>query len=113
MSAWHLKFTVRTEGAGRWDYDRFGNEVWVPGPLEDVPVFSWAVVKTQEIGEDSVLRTIDDLEILAPPDTFSPEQSVTLPDGTVWQIQGNPEDINHNPYWAPGLVTYHARKTEG
>lgn len=113
MSVWPLKFTVQTQGEGHWEKDRFNNDKWVPGELEDVPVFSWAVVKTQEIGGDSVLRTIDDLEIMAPPGTFTPEGSVSLPDGTVWQIQGNPEDVNNNPYWSPGLVTYHARKTEG
>lgn len=111
---WPLKFTITGQGPGHWEKDRFNNDVWVPGEPIQVAVFSWEVTKSEELdSETSVLRTVDDLVIIAPADSFTPQTAVKLPNGDTWEIQGNPEDVNNNPYYSPGLVTYHARKVEG
>lgn len=110
---WPLKFTVSKPGEITYETDRFGNETPVQGPDIPVQVFSVEIVQTEELGGDSILRTIEDCRIIAPPDTFTPEDTIDVGDGTRWAIQGHPEDNRMNPYFDAGLVTYHARRTEG
>ena len=95
--------------------DRFGNERPGKGEWENVAVASWWVDKTEEKGEDSVLRTIDALHVLVPSASATvPASKVRLPDGTIWDVTGNPEDFNHGFHgWDTGLVVVHAVKVEG
>lgn len=113
MSVWPLRKQVMKPGEGHYEYDRFNNEVWVPGVPEPVNVLGWEVVRSTEGDPDSILRTVDELQIIAPPNTFNPEDSITLPDGGEWQIEGNPMDSTNGPWWDPGLVTYRGKKVTG
>lgn len=110
---WPLKFELQKPGESTITHDRFGNEKIIPGEPIPVKVFSWEIVRSEEKEGESVLRTIDDLRIIAPPDTFAPEDTVTLPGGGKWTIEGHAEDNRNNPYFDAGLVTYHAQKVEG
>ena len=95
--------------------DRFGNERPGPGSWEVVRVASWWVHKTEEKGDDSILRTVD-LLTLHVPVGFGPAPGgrVRLPNGTEWEVAGNPEDFNHGWHgWAPGLLVVHAKRVEG
>ena len=92
--------------------DRFGNERPTQGPFHAVQVAGWAVTKVEETAGDSVLRTIDQLDVYAP-EPFAPGASIRLPDGGIWQVHGNAEDTRHGPFWNPGLVVVHARKVAG
>ena len=92
--------------------DRFGNQVPRQGKFRPVQVAGWAVTKVDEAHGDSVLRTVDQLDIYAAK-PFALGASVKLPDGNVWQVEGNAEDYNHGPWWSPGLVVVHAKKVGG
>lgn len=92
--------------------DRFGNERPAQGEFHPVKVAGWAITKVEESTGESVLRTVDQLDVYAPA-PFDPGASIRLPDGGVWQVQGNAEDYQHGPWWNPGLVVVHARKAAG
>lgn len=92
--------------------DRLGNERPTPGPFHPVQVAGWAVAKVEETTGESVLRTVDQLDVYTPT-PFEPGASIRLPDGGVWQVQGNAEDYRNGPWWNPGLVVVHARKVAG
>lgn len=94
--------------------DRFGNETPRPGAWESVPVIGWAVVQSTETGGDSVLRTVDVLNVYVPA-KFAPEAAskVRLPNGDEWAVDGNVLDYTHGPFWDPGAVVVQARKVDG
>lgn len=103
-----LKFTVTTQDGGEWDEDRFNAPVWIPGPPIEVKVFAWEIIRSQEESDREVYLLFEDLRIYAPPNTFNYLNTVILPDGTEWQFNGSAQDSTNNPYFNPGLVTYHA-----
>lgn len=108
-------FTLEFYFPGEPDRDRRGNLVQGQGSWEAVQVSSWWVDKTEEKGEDSVLRTIDYLHIHVPVG-FEPDPGgqVRTPDGEVWQIQGNTENYEHGFHgWSPGLLVVHAKNVKG
>lgn len=111
--AFPLKKTIHVSEYGPPTYDRFGNEI--PGAVEWVPkkVFGWAVVRVEEKQDDSVMRLIDDLQLIAPNGTVGADSNIRLPDNSEWTVEGNAEDYSANPWFNPGLVIYHCRKVEG
>lgn len=114
MSVWPLRKQVIKPGerylAG---YDRFGDEIWKTSDPVPVNVLGWEIVRTTEGDPDSVLRTVDEAQIIAPPDTFTAADVIEIPGSGEWHIEGNPLDSNNGPWWSPGLVTYRARKVTG
>lgn len=94
--------------------DRFGNEVIRPGPFVEVLVFGWAVNPVEEDTGESVLRTVDRLEVYMRPEDFpGASGKFRTPDGQEWSVEGSPKDYNNNPWWSPGLVTVTAKGVEG
>lgn len=108
---WPLKFPLVTQDGGEETLDRFDNPVWTPGPPITVHVFAWEIVRSEEqtTGDNRGLL-FEDLRIYALPDTFNYRNSVFTPDGQEWLFNGAAEDNRHNPYFDPGMVTYHAIK---
>lgn len=108
-----LRQTIYVGTPGEPTKDRFGNEI--PGPMEWAPanVFGWAVVRTEEQTGDSIMRLIDDLQLIAPVGLLTAENEIRLPDDTTWVVEGNAEDYNANPWFTPGLVIHHCKKVEG
>ena len=114
MSVWPLRKTVMKPGERYLsEPDRWGDQKWIQGDPVPVNVLGWEVTRSTEGDPDSILRTIDELQIIAPPDTFHPQDEITLPDGETWTIEGNPLDSNNGPWWEPGLVIYRGRKVTG
>lgn len=94
--------------------DRFGNLVPGPGEWRSVPVAGWAIEATQESEGDSLLRTIDELKVYVPAsEVMDAASRVRLPDGAVWDVQGNVLNYENGPWASPGLVVVRARKVEG
>ena len=95
--------------------DRFGNLVPGVGVWEQTPVAQWWVHRSEESEGDSVLRTVDVLTVHFPAGTEpSPSGQIRLMDGTVWQVEGNPENYNHGFHgWSPGLMVVHCKRVEG
>ena len=112
MSVFPLARTVEVYTPGEPVEDRFGNTRPGPGTWQPVKVFAWAVNKVEEQADDSILRTVDELTVYMP-DAPDPGGRVRLPDLSEWQVEGNAEDYNNNPWWSPGLVVVHCRKVEG
>lgn len=109
------KYVVEVYRPGVMAPDRFGNLVPSPGVWESVKVAQWWVSSTDEVGGDSVLRTFDVLTVHFPTG-LQPMAAgrVRLPDGTVWEVEGNIEDYNHGFHgWNPGLVVVHCKRVEG
>lgn len=108
---WPLKFPLVTQDGGHYEEDRFGVKKWVPGPPMNVMVFAWEIVRSEEetTGDNRGLL-FEDLRIYAPPGTFDYRNSVFTPDGEKWLFNGAAEDNRNNPYFDPGMVTYHAVK---
>lgn len=95
--------------------DRFGNLTPGVGVWESTPVVQWWVHRSEESEGDSVLRTVDVLTVHFPTGSEpSPAGRVRLGDGTVWQVEGNPEDYDHGFHgWSPGIVPVHCKRVEG
>lgn len=114
MSVWPLRRQVIKPGERYLDgYDRFGNEKWVDSPPVPVKVLGWEIVRTTEGDPDSVLRTIDEAQIIAPTGALDAGTEIELEGYGMWRVEGNPLDSNNGPWWSPGLVTYKARKVTG
>lgn len=94
--------------------DPFSNDVPTEGQWRDVGCAGWWVDKSEEKTGESVLRTIDVLHVLMPVDVdVSPASRIRLPDLSVWQVEGHPENYEHGFHgFSPGLVVVHARKVE-
>lgn len=107
--------TVEVFREGELEEDRFGNLRPGPGEWWSIKVASWWVHRTEEQSEDSVLRTVDLLTMHTPiGQEPGPSSKVRLPDGSVWEVQGNPEDYNHGPFgFVPGLMVVNCKRTEG
>lgn len=112
MSIFPLAQKIEVYTPGEPGRDAHGNEIPGPGSWEPVRVFAWAVNKVDEERGESMLRTIDNLTVYTP-EAFHPGGRVRLPDGSEWEVEGNAEDYNNNPWWSPGLVVVHCRKVEG
>lgn len=110
-----LRHSVDVYTVGEPVVDRFGNERPGEGSWSPVKVAQWWVHKTEEKGDDSVLRLIDLLTVHIPPeDAPTPGGRVRLPDGSVWEVQGNAEDFEHGFHgWSPGLVVVHGKRVTG
>lgn len=95
--------------------DRFGDLRPAEGTWKTVKVASWWIDRTEEKSEDSILRTIDLLCVhCLPEDAPAAGGKFRLPEGTEWEVTGNPEDYNHGWHdWKPGLLVVHAKKVEG
>lgn len=97
--------------------DRFGNLVPGPGVWEPVKVAGWSRKRVSEGDEDSVLRTVDALEVHFPAgEEPAPSEKIRIParPSEEWEVDGNADDWNHGPFgFAPGLVKVHCRKVEG
>ena len=109
-----LTQTIQVTGVPSVVRDRFGNEHPVPGEPVDVKVFGWAVNQTDEKTDESVLRTIDLVDVYMPPESApGPEARLFLSDGSEWEVVGHAEQYSANPWFDPGLVVVHARKVGG
>lgn len=58
-------------------------------------------------------RVIVDGAMIGPPDIVSAHGIVTHTTLGRFEVVGEPEDYNNNPWWSPGLVVYNLRRTEG
>ena len=112
VTVFPLGQTVEVYTPGEPTTDAHGNDIPGVGSWESVKVFAWAVNKVSEDGGEFTLRTIDELTVYTPV-TFHPGGRVRLPDSSEWEVQGNAEDYNNNPWWSPGLLVVHCRKVEG
>lgn len=93
---------------------RFGEIDHAPGQWVTTPVVGWAIARTEEKDGESVLRTVDVLDLYCTPESAPPPGGkIRLPNQTVWEVEGNPEDYRHGPFWNPGLLVIHAKRTEG
>lgn len=112
--AFPLSKTIQLGVTGPPTVDRFGNEK--PGTLtwQNVSVFGWATDQVSETtdGGNSVLRTIDDMHLYAPPGVVKPEHQVKI-NGVVYSVEGNEKNFDGNPWYAPGLVIIALRKVTG
>lgn len=104
--------TVQARSRGeRFEDPLTGNWLHKPGETVGVPVFAWAVIRSAEETATDGARWIDErLQVIAPPESFTPETVLILPDGSEWGLDGNPEDPNHNPWWSPGLAIFYAQR---
>ena len=79
-----------------------------------VDVFGWAVASSDESQGDSISRVRDRVDLYVPPDVAPhARQRVRLPDGSVWDVEGDPENYENNPWWQPGLVVCHLYRARG
>lgn len=113
--AFPMRKTIEVEKPGKPTVDRFGNKVpgtptWVP-----VKVFGWGAGVTQETTNSgtSILRTIDEYQLMCAPGTVKATDRVRLPNGAIWTVEGNEKSFENNPWWNPGLVEITIRKVEG
>lgn len=86
------------------EVDELGNERVIE-TREVVRVAGWSVPTAAEpkiAGHDR--RTVE-IELLAPPGVFRPQDAVILPErDDVLEVVGEPENYEHNPFgWSPGL----------
>lgn len=95
--------------------DLFGDDA-IRGEVEWVPVdvFGWALNAVDESQGDSISRTRDHIDLYSPHTVApTPGQVVRLPDGTVWEVEGNPQNYDNNPWWQPGLAISRLYRVEG
>lgn len=92
--------------------DRFSNEIPAPAEFVSLKVAGWAINSTSESDDESVLRTIDYLDLYSP-EALDPAALVRLPDGSTWTVEGKAQDFNHGPWWQPGLYIIRCKHVEG
>lgn len=94
--------------------NRFGDQIAGPGYWEQRQVAGWAINSTHEETGDSVLRTIDRLVVYMDANhPAQPDELIRLTNGTIWRVEGNPEQFDHGPWWQPELVVVTCIRTEG
>lgn len=95
--------------------DPFDNEIPTEGVWREVACAAWWVDRSEEHAGESVQRIVDALHVLLPVEVdVAPGAQIRLPDSSVWQVQGHPENYEHGFHgFRPGLVVVHARKVEG
>lgn len=98
MALWPLNFEVTVQGEGR--------------PARAVAVFAYHVTRSEESMLAGHMRLVEVLRVIAPPGVIQRGDSVTISDGTQWEVDGNPEDYENNPFYQPGLVIYHANRIQ-
>lgn len=110
-----LKQSVEVYTPGEVEYDRFGNEVRGAGQWVEVSVAQWWVHRTEEKGDDSILRLVDLLTLHCPPESApGADGRVRLSDGSEWEVDGRPEDFTHGWHgWSPGLLVVNCRRVTG
>lgn len=110
---WPLKFELIHETPGTYtEHPVTGNLVYTPGPRITIKVFAWEIVRSVEESNPSspsAAILFEDLRIYAPPNTFQRESKVITPDERKWAMNGTGDDNRHNPWFDPGMVTYHAK----
>lgn len=115
----HVKFPtpylLEVYTAGEPTVDLYGNKRPGKGQWKQVQVASWWVDRTEEKTGDSVLRTVDYIHVHIPADEqVSATSRIRLPDGSIWEVMGNPENYRHGWHgWDPGLVVIHGKKVTG
>ncbi|WP_313546425.1 hypothetical protein [Corynebacterium sp.] len=95
--------------AGR---DGLGNDVYktVATPVE---VAGWAMPNSDEPKQAGHERLTVDVEIYAPPGSFSEGDAVKVPGFDLLEVIGEPENYSHSPFgWDPGLVVVNARRKD-
>lgn len=107
--------TVEVKTPGETVTDMYGNELPGNGEWVQVKAASWWIDRTEEKNQDSVLRTLDYLHVHVEDTAAATAASmVRLPDGTEWEVLGNPENYRHGWHgFDPKLLVIHARKVEG
>lgn len=113
-----LLFEVRVHAYTPGIKNDYGELIEVYTPELDEPgtvrkVFGWAAPTSTEpklAGHD---RVTVDVELIAPPGVCGPHDVVDLPGVGQFNVIGEAEDYNHNPWFQPGLVIFNLRRVEG
>lgn len=98
MALWPLNFEVSVRGVGR--------------PARAVRVFAYNVTRSEETRLAGHLRLVEVLQVIAPPGVIDRGDTITIDNGTEWEVDANPEDHENNPYFTPGLVIYYGNRIE-
>lgn len=114
MTVYPLKYEVKTRKVTGQGADRFGDTTLEYEDWENKPAFGWEISRNTETTGDSIIRTTDKMKLYAPPETNpGPGGQIQLSNNTTWEVEGNPDDYNNNPFFTPGLLVIHAKKVEG
>lgn len=91
--------------------DDLGNDTEIE-ETETVFVFAFAQVSPQEpvvYGHD---RIQVDVQMYAAPGDFLPDDAVTLDAGPVFEVVGEAQNYDNNPWWSPGVEVINLRRVQ-
>lgn len=91
--------------------DGLGNDTEIE-VAETVLVFAWSQVNPMEpvvAGHD---RLQVDVQMYADPGDFLPDDAVVLDAGLPFEVIGEPNNYDHNPWWSPGVEVINLRRVQ-
>ncbi|TVU83410.1 hypothetical protein FQN05_07370 [Corynebacterium aurimucosum] len=92
--------------------NKLGNAI-TEETTSQVRVAGWAQPSSDEPKQAGHERLTVDLEIYAPPETFSDGDAVDIPGYGTLEVIGHPENYSHSPFgWDPGLVVVNTRRKD-
>lgn len=93
--------------------DEYGNDVEAWAPWSPIRVFGWEPAKSTEpvlVGHERIVIAV---KLYARKADRIGEHDRLILEGRVYDVVGEPEDPNNNPWFQPGLVTVNLRRVEG
>lgn len=95
------------------DEDELGNEVRIYAPPVEVMVFGLEPPKSSEPKLAGHERIVVDVEMYAPQSMGANPKDRVAVGGKKYDVVGEVEDPNINPWFQPGLVTINMHRIEG
>lgn len=107
-----LRHTVQKISRTITGRNKLGNAI-TEETTSQVRVAGWAQPSSDEPKQAGHERLSVDLEIYAPPETFSDGDAVDIPGYGTLEVIGHPENYSHSPFgWDPGLVVVNTRRKD-
>ncbi|WP_262347262.1 hypothetical protein [Corynebacterium aurimucosum] len=107
-----LRHTVQKISRTITGRNKLGNAI-TEETTSQVRVAGWAQPSSDEPKQAGHERLTVDLEIYAPPETFSDGDAVDIPGYGTLEVIGHPENYSHSPFgWDPGLVVVNTRRKD-
>lgn len=91
--------------------DDLGNDTEIE-ETGTVLVFGWSQVNPMEPVVAGHERLQVDVQLIAGPGDFLPDDAVVLDDGPPFEVVGEPADPNQNPWWSPGVVVINLKRSQ-
>lgn len=94
--------------------DARGRETGSYADPEDILVFAWYVGATETLADGHANRTVHAATCYPQSkDNVTELDQIELPGFGWFEVDGQPTNYDHNPFWSPGLVDAKLKRVKG